>query len=195
MPCCSKIICGGCYIATVKHKLLETGLTERGLENKCLFCRHPAPKSETEFIKIVKKRIEVNDPAASCELSTRRYAEGDFDIAIEYWTKAAGLGEAKAHNQLSVLYHLGQGVEKDEEKEFYHLEEAAIGGQVDARYHLGVIEWKNKRFERAVTHSVIAANVGHDAMCNTSAQRCLCKGTNPKRGLCLGSSCTPGCCG
>ena len=136
--------------------------TERSLENKCLFCRQPTPNSETEFIKIVKKRIEVNDPAAIYELSTRRYEEGDFDIAIEYWTKAAGLGEAGAHYQLSVLYHLGQGVEKDEEKEFYHLEEAAIGGHVDARDHLGVIEWKNKRFERAVTHSVIAANLGHD---------------------------------
>ena len=66
------------------------------------------------------------------------------DRAIEYWTKAAGLGDAGARYQLSVAYQLGQCAEKDEEKEVYHnLEEAAIGGHVDARYNLGVKDANN----------------------------------------------------
>ena len=50
------------------------------------------------------------------------------------------MGEAGAHYQLSVVYQLGQGAEKDEIKEFHHLEEAAIGGHVHARYSLGLLE-------------------------------------------------------
>ena len=82
------------------------------------------------------------------------------DRAIEYWTKAAGLGDAGARYQLSVAYQLGQCAEKDEEKEVYHnLEEAAIGGHVDARYNLGVKDANNFKI---VKHWIIAANLGHD---------------------------------
>jgi TPR repeat protein len=66
------------------------------------------------------------------------------------------------HHALSVMYHLGEGVEKDEEKKFYHLEEAAIGGHPKARHNLGYLEWKNGRLERAVKHWIIAANLGYD---------------------------------
>jgi len=38
------------------------------------------------------------------------------------------VGDIVAHNDLSIMYHLGEGVEKDEKKTLYHLEEAAIGG-------------------------------------------------------------------
>ena len=54
----------------------------------------------------------------------RRYREGDYDGAFEYHTKAAGLGDADAHYQLSVSYRDGNGVEKDKKKELHHLEEA-----------------------------------------------------------------------
>jgi TPR repeat protein len=60
------------------------------------------------------------------------------------------------------MYYLGQGVEKDEKKEVYHLEEAAIGGHVSARFILGCCEKKNGTMERAVKHFIIAANMGLD---------------------------------
>ena len=82
--------------------------------------------------------------------------------AFEFLTKAAGLGDAAAHFNLSVMYWEGIGVEKDEKMKIFHLEEAAIGGHPLARYNLGVIEWNNGRKERAVKHYIIAANQGHN---------------------------------
>ena len=71
------------------------------------------------------------------------------------------MGEVEAHYQLSCMYHEGNGVEKDREKENYHLEEAAIGGHPEARYYLGCYEWGyNNNAERAVKHYIIAATLG-----------------------------------
>eukprot|EP00985_Skeletonema_marinoi_P027127 scaffold21767_cov99-Skeletonema_marinoi.AAC.1 len=73
------------------------------------------------------KRAAANDPVAMRQLGTRRYEEGDYDTAFEYWTKAAELGDAISHYKLSLFYYQeGEGVEKDEMKELFHLEEAAI---------------------------------------------------------------------
>ena len=63
--------------------------------------------------------------------------EGDSDGAFKYYTKAAGLGDKSSHYNLSLLYHDGQGVEKDAEKYIYHLEEAAIGEHAWARQNIG----------------------------------------------------------
>ena len=82
--------------------------------------------------------------------------------ASEFLTKAAGLGDAAAHFNLSVMYREGKGVEKDAQKEFYHTEEAAIGGHPTARYNLGAFEWNNGRLDRAVKHLIIAAKLGDD---------------------------------
>jgi TPR repeat protein len=90
------------------------------------------------------------------------YQEGDYDTAIEYVTRAVELGGIDAHYILSCLYDDGHGIEKDEEKGMWHLEEAAISGHPNARYNLGAKEWNNKRFERAVKHFIIAANLGKD---------------------------------
>ena len=90
-----------------------------------------------------------------------RYFEGDHEEAFEYFTKAAALGDADAHYSLSCMYHEGEGVEKDNEKEMYHLEEAAIRGHVFARHYLGCEEAENGRFERAKKHFIIAANLGY----------------------------------
>jgi TPR repeat protein len=54
-------------------------------------------------------------------------------LALEYWTTSAELGDAEAHHNLSCFYRKGQGFKKDEKKEMYHLEEAAIGGHPGAR--------------------------------------------------------------
>ncbi len=108
------------------------------------------------------KRIKANDPAAIREMGTRRYHQGDYDTAFEYWTKATELGDLVAHNQLGVMYMKGEGVEKDEEKAVYHLEKAAIRGHPTARYNLGCYEGSNGGIERAVKHHVISANLGYE---------------------------------
>eukprot|EP00984_Skeletonema_dohrnii_P034003 scaffold32537_cov114-Skeletonema_dohrnii-CCMP3373.AAC.1 len=61
-----------------------------------------------------------------------RHVEGDYASAFEYLSKAARLGDVQAHYYLSALYEKGKGVDKDEKKEVYHLEQAANGGQPNA---------------------------------------------------------------
>ena len=63
---------------------------------------------------------------------------------------------------MAVMYRDGEGVEKDEGKEIYHLEEAAIGGHPSARHNLGWLELNNDNLERAVKHWIIAATHGGD---------------------------------
>eukprot|EP00984_Skeletonema_dohrnii_P010386 scaffold4045_cov105-Skeletonema_dohrnii-CCMP3373.AAC.10 len=156
MACCSKTICNGCDRANQMREF------EGKLLRKCLFCRTATPKSKEEADRIQMKRIEVNDPVAMRLMGGKRDGEGDYDGAIEYWTKAAGLGDAAAHYNLSLMYHEGKGVGKDKKKELHHLEEAAIAGHTFARHNLGCLEAGNGRADRAMKHWVIAANLGDD---------------------------------
>ena len=154
--CCSKVICDGCVIA---NKIRED---EASMVHSCPFCRKPLPDTDEEIDKQRMKRVEANDPLAIRREGRNQYYKGDFVKAFEYYTKAAELGNAEAHYQLSNMYLKGQGVEKDEGKEVYHLEEAAIGGHQVARYNLGCDEWSNNRIDRALKHWIIAATQGDD---------------------------------
>eukprot|EP00984_Skeletonema_dohrnii_P009042 scaffold3396_cov95-Skeletonema_dohrnii-CCMP3373.AAC.4 len=149
MRCCSKLICNGCVHATFSQKI-----------QMCPFCR--CPISEVGCKKNEMRRIAANDPFALREMGKKYDIKEDYEGAFEYWTKAAEFGDVEAHDLLSSLYRKGQYVEKDEEKERYHLEEAAIGGHPVARYFLAINEIVNKKYERAVKHLIIAAKLGHD---------------------------------
>jgi hypothetical protein len=157
MPCCSKTICNGCNYANMTREF-EAGMNQ----HKCAFCREPKPNSREEADKHRMKRVKKNDPMAIYIMGELRLDEGDYEGALDYMTKAAGLGVAEAHYSLLVMYHNGEGVEKNKEKEIYHMEEAAIGGHPTARRNLGIEEGKNGRFDRAKKHFIIAANLGHN---------------------------------
>eukprot|EP00984_Skeletonema_dohrnii_P034629 scaffold33613_cov159-Skeletonema_dohrnii-CCMP3373.AAC.3 len=154
--CCSKVICNGCDHANMVQE------EEGKLNFKCPFCRKPTAETDEEFDKQNMKRIEANDPVAMTQRGGDQYDKGDYQSALTYFTKAAELGYVEAHFELSHLYRDGHGVEKDEGKETFHLEEAAIGGHPDARYNLGIGEWNNGKTERAVKHWIIAATQGDD---------------------------------
>ncbi len=154
--CCCKYICNGCDFA---NKNREWG---QGLEARCTYCREKLPKTDEEIDENLMKRVKVNDPEALSEMGKNRHDEEDYVGAFEYWTKAAALGHIHAHFNLSILYHKGNGVEKNMKKEIYHLEEAAIGGHNGARCNLGAYELDNRKYERAVKHFIIAANLGCD---------------------------------
>ena len=161
MACCSKIICRGCDIANLIRELVGC------LEWKCpfSFCRQPTPDSDEEARM---KRIEANDPVATLDMGLERQNEGDYESAHRYYTKSAALGDAQSHYQLSCLYREGKGVDKDEKKEIRHLEQAAIGGDPNARHNLGCVEANNGKTERAIQHIIIAANMGHDGSLETA---------------------------
>ncbi len=156
MECCCKVICNGCNYASQMREI------EEELEPRCLFCRNHAPKSQEESGERIMKRIKKNDPAAMTQMGKKHKGEGDFGKAVEYWTKAAELGDVDARCCLGALYYGGNGVEKDMKKAMHHLEQAAIGGHPQARGLLAVQEMKNGRFDRAAKHLIIAANLGCD---------------------------------
>ena len=154
--CCFKVICNGCSRANMIREI------EGRLEHTCAFCREPMPKTWEEEIKRRMKRIEANDPAAINEEGALRLCKRDFISAFEHCSKAAELGSVEAHYYLSVMYHEGHGVEKDEGEFKRNAEEAAIAGHPDARHDLGVHEWNNGNDDRAVKHWIIAATQGCD---------------------------------
>jgi hypothetical protein len=154
--CCSKVICIGCAHANVMRQI------QQSLIETCPFCRKPVPTTEEEAEGYAMKRIEANDPVAMRQQAGIYYNKEDHISAFEYFTKAAELGDVLAHYKLAVCYSLGHGTEKDEKKQLYHLEEAAIGGHPSARHNLGVTEWNNGSIERAVKHWIISAKQGFD---------------------------------
>ncbi len=154
--CCCQYICGGCDYA---NKLREV---EQGLEQKCPFCREPFPEMKEENDQNFIKRFKANDPTAIFHMGKKCLEEGDYEGVFQYWKKAAELGHMDAHFNLSIMYRKGEGVEKDEKKRLYHLEESAIGGHPSARYNLGLYEGRNGRLDRAVKHYIIAAKLGYD---------------------------------
>ena len=159
--CCSKYICDGCAYANNLHQLQER------MERTCLFCRHPIPYTEEESTENLMKRVAAKDSFAMSQMGGKQFDAGDYEGAFKYWSKAAELGDADAHFNLSGMYMKGTSVEKDEKKEIYHLEEASIAGHPLARCNLGCCEGISGRSERAVKHFIIAANLGHDGSIQT----------------------------
>eukprot|EP00984_Skeletonema_dohrnii_P020818 scaffold10229_cov129-Skeletonema_dohrnii-CCMP3373.AAC.5 len=153
--CCSKLVCRGCSHA---NNIREW---EERRDPLCPFCRQPLP-TEKECNKHRMKRVEANDPYAIYRKGAEQYKKGEYSSAFEWYSKAAELGDAEAHFELSNMYRDGHGVEKDGGKDMYHLEEAAIGGHPEARRNLGIGEWNNGKTERAVKHWIIAAAQGED---------------------------------
>jgi TPR repeat protein len=172
ISCCSKVICDGCLFA---NKIREF---QAKLEQKCPFCRKVLPTGK-ESEENIMKRIEANDPVAMRAQGVKCHNKGDYNSACEYFTKAAKLGDIEAHYTLACCYALGHGVEKDEKKGIFHNEEAAIGGNPDARFVLGLDEKINGRIERAIKHFSIAAGQGHDdaikALREVYAEGCISK--------------------
>jgi len=154
--CCGTVVCEGCSYA---YLLRKRGVN---IEPTCPFCRHPVPETEEEIKKNLMKRVEANDHNALNKMGNIRWKEGDYDGAFKYLTKAVELGNVDAHHKLSIMYLKGQGVEKDEKKNIFHLEQAAIQGHTYARYNLAMNEGRKGRSDRAVKHLIIAANLGDD---------------------------------
>ncbi len=118
---------------------------------------------EEDVDKSLMKRVAANDRVALCVLGKRLQQNGDYDGAIKYLTKAAELGDAGAHFNLAYLYSHGEGVEKDDTKGLFHLEEAAISGHPNARHNLA---FREGEIGRSLKHWIIAANLGFDESIN-----------------------------
>ena len=81
--------------------------------------------------------------------------------ALKLFHQAAKLGYAEAYTSIGIAYDVGKGVEIDEKKATHYYELAAIGGNVEARYSLGIEEAQAGNFDRALKHYMIAVGSGN----------------------------------
>jgi len=158
--CCGKIICSGCIHAPV--------FDNQGNEvdnEKCPFCRTPEPKSEKEFNQRRMKRVDLDDPIAMYNVGCD-YRDGstghpqDYTKALELFYRSGELGCAIAYLNIGYAYNHGKGVKVDKKKAIHYYELAAMGGNVSARYNLGLEEQDAGNMNRALKHHTIAARNG-----------------------------------
>mmetsp|Transcript_36162 Transcript_36162/g.81274 ORF Transcript_36162/g.81274 Transcript_36162/m.81274 type:complete len:137 (+) Transcript_36162:94-504(+) len=87
----------------------------------------------------------------------------DLRKAVELTEEAAELGSVEALFNLGHWYAERVGVEVDVTKGIKFLNKAAMQGDADSRYMLGMYEVQNKRnYDRAVRHWMISAKLGHE---------------------------------
>jgi len=159
-PCCGKVLCNGCVYAVEA----EINNSLRNIQPHCPFCRIPICTSNEALTEQCKKRMETNDAEAFLSLGCHYHEGGmgspqDLEKATGLWLQAAELGSIHAHARLGQAYNNGDVVEQDMKKAKHHWERAAMGGHVQSRHNLGVLE-TNKY--RAKKHFMIAARAGCD---------------------------------
>ena len=84
----------------------------------------------------------------------------DYKKALELFHRAGELGHAESYNNIGYAHQCGEGVEVDKEKAKYYYELAAMGGNVAARYNLGVREEIAGNMNRALKHWMVAVKDG-----------------------------------
>ncbi|EJK45510.1 hypothetical protein THAOC_35874 [Thalassiosira oceanica] len=159
--CCMKSVCEGCILAA----------KQRGIYDRCPFCRTPLPSDGTSELAMIQKRVDKRDALAIHQLG-QKYCYGnlgsskDVPRAIELWSEAAGLGSVDAHYQLGVTYYDGDGVQEDKPMGILHWQQAAMKGHAMGRHNLGVVEFNNGNYELAVQHWMISAKMGYERSLN-----------------------------
>ncbi|EJK51498.1 hypothetical protein THAOC_29324 [Thalassiosira oceanica] len=117
--CCMKTVCNGCSLAA----------QQRGINERCPFCRTPHPSDEASALAMIQKRVSKGDAEAINQLGIH-YDDGDLGLpkdvprAVELWTEAAELGLLDAHFMLGVTYYNGDGVQQDKPRGFRNFQEA-----------------------------------------------------------------------
>ena len=170
MVCCGKEICGGCL-----HAPLYDDQGNKIANDKCPFCRIPFHDSEEKAIERLQKRVQAGDAKAIYNLGYYyRYGHGengfpqDYTKALELFHQAGQLGYAAAYCSIGYAYQYGHGVEVQNKKAMHYYELAAIGGGVQSRHNLGIMEKKTGNMERALRHFIMLQRVGLLSHCRIS---------------------------
>eukprot|EP00956_Cyclotella_meneghiniana_P037906 scaffold146532_cov45-Cyclotella_meneghiniana.AAC.1 len=159
MSCCGKIMCAGCRYYLPRHY--------------CPFCNVPVYKDIKEMIERNNIRMEkYNDPMATYRLACfHDTGTHGFPLdrvkAVELFRRAGELGSAGAHHRLGLMYARGEPVGKDMKKSVYHMKQAAMMGNSEARFYLGCTEGNDGHIDIAMKHFMIgacdaAAEIGRD---------------------------------
>ncbi|EJK76893.1 hypothetical protein THAOC_01318 [Thalassiosira oceanica] len=132
--CCMKRVCNGCDLAA----------TQRGMLDRCPFCRTPIPDNNASTLVMIQKRVSKGD-ADAIKVLGEQYFHGKLGVAkdvtraIELWTEAAELGSIDAHYELGRAYYTGDGVEEDKLRGIRHWQQAAMKGHEPSRHNLGAL--------------------------------------------------------
>ena len=158
--CCGNIICNGCSYAPVYDELGNV------LPRICAFCRVPTPNTDAEIVERYKKRMEVDDAEAiyslgCCISAGTRGLPQDYTKALELWHRAAKLGSMNAYHNIGGSYRTGNGVERDMKKANHYFELAAIMGNIESRFNLGIYEINDcQNLTRGFQHLMIGVRSG-----------------------------------
>jgi len=175
MTCCGKVICSGCI-----HAPLYDNQGNEVDNEKCAFCRTPTPSSNVEAIERVQKRMEKDDPIALYSIGCY-HRDGlygfpqDYVKALEHFHQAGELGYAKAYCDIGIAYDNREGVKVNKKKANHYFEQAAMRGDANARYNLGLEENKAGNWAKALKHFMIAVGAGDGDSVN-SIKRMFTKG-------------------
>ncbi|EJK54766.1 hypothetical protein THAOC_25579 [Thalassiosira oceanica] len=153
--CCMKRICKGCDYAAQKRGMFD-----------CAFCRTPIPDNDADTLAMIQARVVKKDPAAIYNLGDA-YCHGKLGLqkdtrkGVELWTEAAELGSVEAMFIIGNVYDFGEaGVGQDKKMAVKFYRKAAMHGHVHAHHNLGIKEWREGNFNRAVRHLLISAKMG-----------------------------------
>ena len=111
-----------------------------------------AEKDRRKTVETEEQIIEGNDSDYS--IGIKHYKNQNYSEAVEWFLKAAVLGDANAQNQLGLMYEKGQGVKKDYSKAFEWYSKSADQGNTSAQYNLGVIYKEGRGVKRDYTKAV-----------------------------------------
>jgi TPR repeat protein len=125
------------------------------------------PQSTEEILAQVSERVAQKDPEAMINLALA-HGDGkaglpvDQTKCIDLLREAADLGCRSALCQLGNFHSIGEmGLEQNKEEAIKYWEEAAEGGDVQARYNVGCEEGKNQNYVAAMCHLRLSASGGH----------------------------------
>ena len=169
--CCGKIICGGCGL---QHTTKSTEWPPT-----CAFCRTALPDSDEETLARLRKRVELKDPTALCNMAMM-HGEGKLGLPVDQHKcigllrEAAGLGRPAAQYQLGAFYHDGKmGLKQNVEEALKYWHKAAEGGDIIARHNLGCIEAGHGDLAAAMRHWRLAASGGYRKSMNALINVCF----------------------
>lgn len=95
-----------------------------------------ATEANREILKDAARRQRWDDAMENARIA---YFEGDFLTALSTWRPMAEQGDARAQNNLGILYRNGEGLVQDFDQARAWLLRSAAQGHAQAQYSLGIM--------------------------------------------------------
>ncbi len=91
---------------------------------------------------------------AEFRIGFNAYIRGDFDAAVNIWTKLADQGHIKSMNNLGTMYSQGKAVSRNYSYAMYWYRRAAARGDARSMYNMGIAYQYGRGVERDIKQAV-----------------------------------------